>query len=230
MYSVGDLKLVLNGNLSGKPLTYSRLCSDQVVRTALLFVCCIIIMLLFQVNVYDFGSEVYVWSGKHTSRATRRRAIQWSQRLCASNDRFPSWGLFCPIVEGHEPLLFREKFSDWPEQGRIIKLKGHVCSGEEVEVCTDSYSFRVVWFLCNILTLLLQHSSPELLPVPPEVLLSPRPINPSPCVLESVNIGRGKGHGDYIVETQSVTVWQVHVRMRKINIVSVILLLTVRLM
>ena len=29
------------------------------------------------------------------------------------------------INEGSEHILFREKFSDWPEQGRIIKMKGH---------------------------------------------------------------------------------------------------------
>ena len=29
------------------------------------------------------------------------------------------------LNEGSEHILFREKFSDWPEQGRIIKMKGH---------------------------------------------------------------------------------------------------------
>ena len=34
------------------------------------------------------------------------------------------------ITEGGESILFREKFSDWPEPGRIIKMKGHISSGE----------------------------------------------------------------------------------------------------
>ena len=38
--------------------------------------------------------------------------------------------LFFRITEGAESILFREKFSDWPEPGRIIKMKGHVSSGE----------------------------------------------------------------------------------------------------
>ena len=29
------------------------------------------------------------------------------------------------VNEGSEPILFREKFADWPEPGRIIKMKGH---------------------------------------------------------------------------------------------------------
>ncbi len=34
------------------------------------------------------------------------------------------------MTEGSEHILFREKFCDWPEQGRIIKMKGHESSGE----------------------------------------------------------------------------------------------------
>ena len=34
------------------------------------------------------------------------------------------------MPEGTESILFREKFADWPEPGRIIKMKGHVSSGE----------------------------------------------------------------------------------------------------
>ena len=40
---------------------------------------------------------------------------------------------FIPLfrtTEGAESILFREKFCDWPEPGRIIKMKGHVSSGE----------------------------------------------------------------------------------------------------
>lgn len=38
--------------------------------------------------------------------------------------------LFARLVEGAESILFREKFSDWPEPGRIIKMKGHESSRE----------------------------------------------------------------------------------------------------
>ena len=33
------------------------------------------------------------------------------------------------LSEGAESILFREKFGDWPEPGRIIKMKGHASSG-----------------------------------------------------------------------------------------------------
>lgn len=46
----------------------------------------------------------------------------------------PSWALFSKIAEGAETFLFKEKFADWPEPGRIIKLKGHVSSGEILQV------------------------------------------------------------------------------------------------
>ena len=36
----------------------------------------------------------------------------------------------CRVNEGTESILFREKFTDWPEPGTIIKMKGHISSGE----------------------------------------------------------------------------------------------------
>ena len=40
----------------------------------------------------------------------------------------------CRVNEGTEGILFREKFTDWPEPGRIIKMKGHISSGEFVVI------------------------------------------------------------------------------------------------
>jgi len=36
----------------------------------------------------------------------------------------PEWGINTVTIEGKEPISLREKFSDWPEPGRIIKMKG----------------------------------------------------------------------------------------------------------
>ena len=36
----------------------------------------------------------------------------------------------CKVNENTEGILFREKFTDWPEPNRIIKMKGHISSGE----------------------------------------------------------------------------------------------------
>lgn len=55
--------------------------------------------------------------------------------------------------------MFREKFADWPEPGRIIKMKGHESSGEVIKVCIDvSPAFCTLMldaFLCK------EHSSLE---------------------------------------------------------------------
>ena len=45
----------------------------------------------------------------------------------------PNWALFVRLNEGSETVLFREKFADWPDESRIIKMKGH--STTEPVVC-----------------------------------------------------------------------------------------------
>ena len=39
----------------------------------------------------------------------------------------PDWGINTVTIQGKEPISLREKFSDWPEPGRIIKMKGKHC-------------------------------------------------------------------------------------------------------
>lgn len=43
------------------------------------------------------------------------------------------------ITENAESILFREKFCDWPEPGRIIKMKGHISSGEVLVSESEMY-------------------------------------------------------------------------------------------
>ena len=57
---------------------------------------------------------------KHNLNASIRKTSKDAKPIAR-----PSWALFARVVEGGESILLREKFSDWPEQGRIIKMKGH---------------------------------------------------------------------------------------------------------
>ena len=67
------------------------------------------------------------------SRGSIRRTLDRKPSKGDLHDR-PSWSLFARVNESSETILFREKFVDWPEPGRIIKMRGHESSGELVKV------------------------------------------------------------------------------------------------
>ena len=52
--------------------------------------------------------------------------------VCVCVHMYYAFCHWCRVGEGSESILFREKFADWPEPGRIIKMKGHASSGEFV--------------------------------------------------------------------------------------------------
>lgn len=92
-----------------------------------------------KVVVFDFGSEVYVWNGKNASTEVRRFAAEFVQEELWSTVNYsdcdispvgdisatnrPEWAILGKLSQHMETALFREKFLDWPEFSRVIKVK-----------------------------------------------------------------------------------------------------------
>jgi hypothetical protein len=65
-----------------------------------------------KVYLLDCVSEIYVWEAKNSVKLARRFAEEYAEQLKAS--RHP-WVIYAVVYEDEEPILFREKFADWPE-------------------------------------------------------------------------------------------------------------------
>lgn len=76
----------------------------------------------YQVLVFDFGNEVYVYNGKNAPFSKRRLGLKLAKDML-KEDKRPDWHLFGRINQNMETCLFKEKFLNWPDKSRLIKTE-----------------------------------------------------------------------------------------------------------
>lgn len=151
-----------------------------------------------RVLVFDFGTELYVWSGKTADLDEKKKALKLAQELW--NEGFdysecgvcpvtiasalgsrkenkelskgvrPDWAVFAKVTQHAETILFKEKFLDWPDDSRVIKVK----KSPSEKLIDPSYDIKP----CNSKELIkVIHDDPDF-------------------VLEGIHLGRGDEYFD----------------------------------
>ncbi|XP_074029765.1 supervillin isoform X3 [Leptinotarsa decemlineata] len=167
--------------------------------------------------VFDFGSEMYVWSGKNAPLDKKRLSLKlakdlWEEgynysecNICPlniasilgerkSNDlqlkapKRPEWALFAKVTQHRETVLFREKFLDWPDFSRVIQVKN-----DEIKEVNATIDLRP----CDI-----------------NEMLKEKDPNPD-LVVENIHLGRGDQYFDeetrrlFDYETLTIQGWRI---------------------
>ncbi|CAI2307322.1 unnamed protein product [Caenorhabditis sp. 36 PRJEB53466] len=86
--------------------------------------------------ILDFGSEIYVWTGRYSSKVNAAYALEYAKQLMekpvkngktilgdsefGEEERRPEWTLFRKIHQGVLDTLFKAKFADWPENHEVL--------------------------------------------------------------------------------------------------------------
>lgn len=170
-----------------------------------------------KIIVFDFGSEMYVWSGKTANMEHKNKAFKLAQELWNEGFNYedcsicpvtvasvlgartekevplkatsrPEWGLFAKITQHTETILFKEKFLDWPDETRLIRVR----NGTPPQTSESSYDIQP----CDV---------KELCEIPPEPDL----------IVEGTHLGRGSQYFDeefsrlFEFETYGITAWRI---------------------
>lgn len=119
VYCIKDNKLSCDTNLSSKDFSYKMLDDTKL-------------------YLFDFGCEMYIWSGKLCSNEEKRKLMRKAKRLWQmgydysnmelnpfdprrilnspeKSDSRPDWCLLGKVTQNTETALFKQKFYDWPE-------------------------------------------------------------------------------------------------------------------
>ncbi|XP_037030396.1 supervillin isoform X2 [Bradysia coprophila] len=168
-----------------------------------------------KVLVFSFGSEVYVWNGKNASAEAKRGALRLAQELFSGSYDYemcelnpvnfsklaghrkttkivksgtkPDWCLLAKITQNMETILFRQKFSNWPEFERDDLEKDYISLGGQ-----------------------------QIKPLNGVELFNGQPYEEPNLVLENSNLGRGNFYYDhdtmrhFDILTQSVAKWRIN--------------------
>lgn len=173
-----------------------------------------------QVTVWDFGSELYVYSGKNAPFEARKAGARLAEELYSSGwdysgcglnpalgrvqdmvaEQRPEWTVLGRINSCMETVLFREKFTDWPDKTRLIGTKVGPGGRKESEAATAPDTLAWAWAdLAGVSGADLAEQEQE-----------------APCLeLEGSQLGRGRGYYDekerrnYEITTLGVSAWHV---------------------
>ena len=91
--------------------------------------------------VFDFGAELYLWTGRRAERPLREAGQRLARDLWDAGYDYsdcavcpvsgaspvgprPDWGILGRVGQNMETILFREKFLDWNDPTRLIKASG----------------------------------------------------------------------------------------------------------
>ncbi|XP_019766886.2 uncharacterized protein LOC109542202 isoform X2 [Dendroctonus ponderosae] len=171
------------------------------------------------VIVFDFGSEMYVWSGKNAPLDRKQIALKLAKEMWAEGYNYsdctvnplnvvealgerqakelplkaesrPSWALFAKITQHRETVLFREKFLDWPDYSRVIRMRN---SDPGLKRGNGSIVIKP----CNV-----------------DEMVKAKGDDPD-LVIQNTHLGRGERHFDeetrrlFEYDTQEIKAWRI---------------------